>query len=61
MNQRIREHNQHLRQKLKAIADECFSVSPDWNELMLFLELGSEVLSKDADEWYEKTLWEEKK
>lgn len=50
MNERIREHNEQLKQKLKAIADECFSVTPDWNELMLFLELGSKVLTRDADE-----------
>jgi hypothetical protein len=61
MNERIREHNDQLKQKLKAIADECFSVTPEWDELMLFLELGSKVLTKDADEWYEKTLWQDKK
>lgn len=59
MNKLIRDHNEHLKQKLKSVADECFSVTPDWDELMLFLELGSKILTKDADEWYEKSLWKE--
>ena len=50
----------HNEQKIKAIADECFSVLPDMDELMLFLQLASKVLEKDADEWYENTLWENK-
>lgn len=52
---------EHNKQKIKEIANECFSVMPDWNELMMFVQLVSLVLEKDADEWYEKTLWEEKK
>lgn len=50
----------HNEQKIKDIADECFSVRPDWNELMLFLQMASKVVEKDADEWYEKILWENK-
>jgi len=50
----------HNEQKIKDIADECFSVMPDWKELMLFLKLASKVVEKDADEWYEKALWEDK-
>jgi hypothetical protein len=61
MNERIRQQNEQLKQKLQAIADECFSMIPDWNELMLFLELASKELDRDADEWYEKTLWQDKK
>jgi hypothetical protein len=53
--------NAHTEQKIKAIADECFSVMPDWDELMMFVQLASGVLEKDADDWYEKTLWENRK
>jgi len=61
MNNATREQNERLRQKLKALADECFSVTPDWNELMMFLQYGSEILEEDADEWYDKTLWQDKR
>ena len=59
MNDQARQQNERLKQKLKALVDECFSVAPDWNELMMFLEYGSEILEEDANEWYEKTLWKE--
>lgn len=51
----------HNKQKIKDIADVCFSVMPDWDELMQFLQLAGPILQKDADEWYEKTLWEKRK
>jgi len=51
----------NLEQKLKDIADVCFSSMPPMDELMQFINMACKVLDKDADEWYEKALWGEKK